>query len=201
VASALDVAGIPRPATLVGFSEASAVAGASRLGHPVTLLGLLPGSSTTALHDADTAEAVIEHRVVLGEASEAIVILQAGAPGPDQRTLVHVVGGTAIATAGVQAGPEALALAERAARVLDASLVAVELAHTVAGLVVWDVHPVADFRQAAPVGGVSMAEAIVRLAIGRAPLVDTNGSSRAVSPITTHARDVEEARYGVALSA
>ena len=200
VATALDLAGIPRPATLIGFSEASAVAGAARLGHPVTLLGLLPGSSTTALHDADTAEAVIEHRVVLGEASEAIVLLQAGAPRPYQRTLVHVVGGTAVATMGAKAGPKSLALAERVANALDASLVAVELADTEDGLVVWDVHPAADFRQATPVGGISVAEAIVRIAIGGAA-AESNGSSRSVSPIGARARDVEEARHGVALSA
>jgi hypothetical protein len=48
--------------------------------YPAVMLGLQPGSSTTVLLDADTADAVIEHRVVLGSESEAIVLMQAGAP-------------------------------------------------------------------------------------------------------------------------
>lgn len=160
VAAALALAGIARPASLVGFSEQTANEAAGRLGYPVVLFGLQPGSTSTVLHDADTADAVIEHRVVLGNESEAIVLLQAGAPDVDQRSVVHVVGGKAIAFNGAVPCVRTIALAESAAIALDASLIAIEIATTAEGLVVWDVHPVADFRHAQLVGSVTVGAAI-----------------------------------------
>jgi glutathione synthase/RimK-type ligase-like ATP-grasp enzyme len=165
VASALATAGVPRPNTLAGFSEASSNAAVEQLGYPATMLGLIPGSSTTHLHDADTADAVIEHRVVLGDQSEAIILLQAGAPAPERRSIIHVVAGRAIAIDGAAASIDDLAIAERAAVAIGASLVAVELAHTDAGTMVWDVFPVGDFRQARPVSDLSVGQAIANLVI------------------------------------
>jgi [lysine-biosynthesis-protein LysW]--L-2-aminoadipate ligase len=193
VASALEAAGIPRPATLVGFSEESSVGAAGRLGFPVTLLGLMPGSSSTALQDADTAEAVIEHRVVLGEASEAIVLLQQGTPEVSARTIVHVVAGTAVATSGTPVDASGLMLAERAATALGAGVIAIELTRTESGLIVWDALPVVDFRHAEPVAELSVAEAIARLAARElaASVVPGNGQVTLVG----------EVQRGVALSA
>jgi len=168
VASALAVAGVPRPPSLIGFSEASSVAAAAALGYPSTMLGATPGSSTTHLHDADTADAVIEHRVVLGEEDEAIVLLQAGAPADEARTRVHVVAGRAIAMSGAETTDDGLAIAEQVARVLQARMVTVELARTGAGLVAWDVLPVSEFRQAQVLGDESVAGAIARVAIAHA---------------------------------
>lgn len=163
VAAALGLAGVARPTSLVGFSEQTANEAADRLGYPAELFGLQPGSSSTVLHDADTADAVIEHRVVLGNESEAIVLLQAGAPSSDQRSMVHVVGGEAVAFSGAVPGVKTIALAESAADALRASLVAIEIAMTAEGLVVWDVHPVADFRQAKLIGPLTVGDAIAQV--------------------------------------
>lgn len=167
VAAALAAAGIARPTSLVGFSEETSIAAADRLGYPSMLLGLQTGSSSTVLHDADTADAVIEHRVVLGNESEAVVLLQAGAPAADQRSIVHVVGGRAVAFEDAAPGIRTIALAEAAASALRASLVAVEVAMTGEGLVVWDVHPAADFRRAQVLGDLTIGEAIAQqIALG-----------------------------------
>lgn len=163
VAATLEQAGIARPTSLVGFSEATANTAASQLGFPLELFGLQPGSSSTTLLDADTAEAVIEHRVVLGGESESIVLLQTGAPAAEQRSMVHVVGGKVTAYSGAEPGTRMTALAEAAADALGATLVAIELATTAEGLVVWDVHPVADFRNAQQIGTVSVAGALAKL--------------------------------------
>ncbi len=174
VAAALSAAGIARPTSLVGFSEETSNAAANRLGYPAALFGLQPGSTSTVLHDADTADAVIEHRVVLGNESEAVVLIQAGAPAADQRSILHVVGGRAIAFEGATPGIRTIALAEAASAALGASLVAVEIAMTAEGLVVWDVFPAADFRRAQQVGDVSMGEAIaqeVAMRVTAAPAV------------------------------
>jgi len=194
VVSALANAGVPRPTSLVGFSEASSAVAAARIGYPLTLLGLMPGSSTTHLHDADTADAVIEHRVVLGEDNEAIVLLQAGAPKATERFLVHVVDGHAIAIEGTDLSADGLHLSEVAARAIGATLVAIELAETDEGLVVWDVHPVSDFRRARLLGDQTIAGAI-------AEMVATNPFAGPVKVAACEQAPVEEERHGLALSA
>lgn len=190
VASALAASGVARPESLVGFSEESAVEGVRRLGYPATLFGLMPGSASTSLLDSDTADAVIEHRVVLGVDSEAIVLLQAGAPSADERSIVHVIADEAIAFAGARPDAHGLEIARDAARALQASIAAIEIATIEGKTVVWDVHPVADFRQATLLGEMTVAGAIAKLA-----------GSHARAAIASPLAMSEEVRHDVALSA
>lgn len=173
VAIALTQVGIPRPHALVGFSEPSGIRAAVDVGFPSTVLPLTPGSTTTTLLDEDTADAVIEHRVVLGNRDEAIVLVQAGAPNDDGLMRVHVVGGRAITIDWDSAPDEAVRLAERAADAIGASFVAIDVASVKGELVVWDAVPVADFRQATLLGTVSIGEALVSLAMTLADRVTT----------------------------
>ena len=169
-ALALQAAGLPRPEMQVAIGEDAALAIVSASATPMTLLPLTPGSAGITLWDADTAEAVLEHRSVLGGASENVFVLQQGAPATADRVTMTVVGGV---VAGVETPgersvwPEAMALAAQAARVLRAGLVGVELTHTAAGWVIWDIVPVPDFRAAIPVGCASVAAAIADLASQR----------------------------------
>ena len=176
IATALAGGGIPRPECLIAFSEPSGLAAADHLGFPSTLLSLTPGGASIHLHDRDTADAVIEHRVVLGGDREAIFLLQAGAPAQHQRAIVHVVGGRAIATDGADLGVEGLSLAEACAQVLEASLVAITIATGVAGLMVWDVQPVGDFRDAQLIGERTIPAAIAELVVSRSRIA-ANGSA------------------------
>ncbi len=169
-ALALQAAGLPRPEMEVAIGEEAALAIVSTSATPMTLLPLTPGSAGITLWDADTAEAVLEHRSVLGGASENVFVLQRGAPAPADRVTMTVVGGVVVGveTQGERSvWPEAMALAVQAARVLRAGLVGVELTHTAAGWVIWDIVPVPDFRAAIPVGCASVAAAITDLASHR----------------------------------
>lgn len=166
VATAWGAASLPRPATLVAFSEATGVQAASHVGFPSTLLPLIPGTASTTLHDADTADAVIEHRVVLGSADEAVVLVQAGAPVADESVRVHLVGGQPIAFDGSLCD-EAVSLAQRAAGIIEADLVSIEIAVVNGEMVVWDAVPVTDFRKSTLIGEQTMGEAIARLALSR----------------------------------
>lgn len=197
VAAALARAGLPRPASLVAFSEATGVEAAVALGFPATLLPTTPGSATTPLLDGDTADAVIEHRIVLGVSTEAIVLLQAGAPEADDLVRVHVVGGRAIAVDGDAANAEAIRLAEQAASVLEASLVTIEIACVGGACVVWDVLPVADFRQSTLLGTISVAEAIAETATAVARERTSSLAIRAGGPLGLETG----ARHGIVLSA
>ena len=167
VATALAGADIPRPACLAAFSEATGLAAADRLGFPSTLLSLTPGGAAIHLHDRDTADAVIEHRVVLGGDREAIFLIQAGAPAEEEGTIVHVVDGRAIAVEGAGIDIAGLALAETTAHVLGAALAAITIVSTGSGLVVWDVQPVGEFRDARLLGETTMPAAIAALAAAR----------------------------------
>jgi glutathione synthase/RimK-type ligase-like ATP-grasp enzyme len=165
VATALSRAGVPRPESLIAFSEHSGIDAAAALGFPATLLPMTSGSECTTLLDSDTADAVIEHRIVLGSESEAVVLIQAGAPA---RVRIHIVDGVAIAFDGDNPSPEAIDLAQRAARVIDAQFVAIDVASVGGKAVIWDVVPVADFRKSTVLGETSIGEAVASLAMKRA---------------------------------
>lgn len=165
VAAAIAAAGLPRPNTLVAFSEATGVDAASAIGFPATLLPVKQGAGGVALLDADTAEAVIEHRVVLGNADEAVVLVQEGAPAATDHVRVHVIGGHAVAFDGATPSAVALELAREAATVLDAAYAVVEIARVHGTEVVWDVLPMADFRKSTPLNGQTVGGAIAELAM------------------------------------
>lgn len=170
IAAVLEAAGLPRPETVVAFGEDAALTAFDQLGGSATLLPLTPGEASVTLWDHDTAEAVLEHRVVLGSAETKIALLQAGTPTAAERATIIVVGGQAVAveTAG-DATPfterGVLSLAYLAARTLGADIIGIEIAKTAKGWVVWDVQPVPEFRSARSLGDTPVAEAIACLAV------------------------------------
>jgi glutathione synthase/RimK-type ligase-like ATP-grasp enzyme len=170
VASALAAAGLPRPRTALFTSEPAALAAVAALDLPCTLLPLDLQRPGIALLDLDAAEAVLEHRAVLGGADGALGLIQAGNPAAERRATVVVVDGAAVAVSAMPGAvvPEiALRQAEDAARALCADLIAVDVALEAAGPVVWDIQPVPEFRHALPLGEQSVAEAIARAAARR----------------------------------
>lgn len=168
VATAWEAAGLPRPTTMIGFSEGTGVQAANLVGYPATLLPMIHGAATTVLLDVDTADAVIEHRVVLGTADEAIVLVQAGAPSASELIRVHVIDGEAVAWEGETLLDGAATLAARAADAIDACVVAIDIALVGGRMVVWDALPVADFRKSRPIGTATVGAAIAALAMRRA---------------------------------
>ena len=205
VAGARAAAGLPRPRTLLACDEVAALVAADDLGYPATLLPLVPGASGTPLLDRDAAEAVIEHRVVLGGAGEAVALIQAGAPAA--RATVIVVDGRAVGVVGEAAwlGDAGLELSVAAAAVVGAVVAGVELAFTAEGMVVWDILPIPDFRDAVPVTRLAVADAIALAALAR---VGEGHGERREDGVAATGRlggerwiDRGEVRDGVALSA
>lgn len=185
VAASLVSAGLPRPASLVAFSELSGLQAAASVGFPSTLLPIKPGSTTTVLLDQDTADAVIEHRVVLGSEDEALILVQAGAPASADLVRIHVVDGKAIAFEGEQPSTAAIDLAQSAAQVLDALFASIDIACINGECLVWDVIPVADFRQGTLLSDVTVGGALAALATERASRVavkaDWEGITHAIA--------------------
>ena len=101
------------------------------MGLPATLLPLELQMPSIALLDVDAAEAILEHRAVLGGASGALALLQHGAPAATDLATVIVVDGAAVAldvASGAAIPAEALRLAEDAARALQIELGAIVIA-------------------------------------------------------------------------
>jgi [lysine-biosynthesis-protein LysW]--L-2-aminoadipate ligase len=162
-ASALAAHGLPRPLTALCTSEAAALEAVAAMGLPATLLPLDLASTPIPLLDRDAAEAVVEHRAILGGVSGSLGLIQAGSPAPESLVKVIVVDGAASAleaAPGTTVPEQALRLAEEAARALNADLVALIIALGSAEPAVWDAHPIPDFRHAMPVAGVTVAQAI-----------------------------------------
>jgi [lysine-biosynthesis-protein LysW]---L-2-aminoadipate ligase len=162
-ASALAAHGLPRPLTALCTSEDAALEAVAAMGLPATLLPLDLASTPIPLLDGDAAEAVVEHRAVLGGVSGSLGLIQAGSPAPGSLVKVIVVDGAASAleaAPGTTVPEQALRLAEEATRALNADLVALIIALGSTEPVVWDVHPIPDFRHAMPVAGVTVAQAI-----------------------------------------
>jgi hypothetical protein len=193
VASALAAHGLPRPLTALCTSEAAALEAAATAGLPVTLLPLDLQSSGIALLDFDAAEAIVEHRVVLGGSVAALGLIQAGAPVEADLATVVVVDGKATAltvTSGTAVSVAALHLAEAAAHVLKADLVSIVLALGGQQPLVWDVQPVSDFRHALPITGQGVAQAIADAVARRltALVPDTRTTDRS-APWTALSRE------------
>jgi [lysine-biosynthesis-protein LysW]---L-2-aminoadipate ligase len=84
------------PAT-VAFSEDAVLAAADAIGYPVVLSPLDAGQQSVIVHDRETAEAVVEHRAVLG-GERALVVRQA-ISGVDLRRIVVAGEATFVAAA------------------------------------------------------------------------------------------------------
>lgn len=164
VAAALAHAGVPRPVTHLAISAEAAEAALEQMGYPATFLPLPMGSAAVSLLDVDVAEAVLEHRMVLGSGAESMGLVQQGT----QETLVRiiVVDGVATAVESDSGHPVSLSkrrVAEHAAQALNAGLIAVDIVDSRNGPVVWDVQPAPDFRGATPLGADSVAEAVASM--------------------------------------
>ena len=165
VASALAAHGLPRPLTALCTSEDAALEAVTAMGLPATLLPLDLRSRPIALLDRDAAEAVLEHRAVLGGVEGSLGLIQAGSIGFDNLVKVIVIDGAASALAaapGTTVPDQALRLAERAAGALNADLVAIIIALGPSGPLVWDARPVPDFRDTMPIADLTVAQAIAR---------------------------------------
>ncbi len=206
VATALARAGVPRPWTSLVTCESSALAAVEQAACPATLLPLAWDSAPVALLDRDTAEAVIEHRAVLGSGAEGLALVQQGcALHP---ATVFVVGGEAVAveSAAPSVSGEAVAVAEATARALYADVIGVVVADSAAGPVVWDVLPAPDFRHATAIAGRSVAEAIAALVAARMSAGVSLGMSSleieaAFAALNGQSHTREGVRDGVVLSA
>jgi len=96
--SALAAAGVPQPRSLVAFTPESAIEAIEELGYPVVLKPAVGswGRLLSKINDRDAAEAILEHKEVLGSYHHSIFYIQEYIHKPQRDIRAFVVGGETI---------------------------------------------------------------------------------------------------------
>jgi [lysine-biosynthesis-protein LysW]--L-2-aminoadipate ligase len=175
-------AGVPQPHNAAAFSPESALAAIEALGYPVVLKPVVGswGRLLAKINDRDAAEAVLEHKAVLGSVQHSVFYIQEyiHKPGRDIRAIVigdrvltaiyrrseHWITNTARGGAGelCPITPEVEGLCLAAAAAVGGGVLAVDLVeHPERGLLVNEVNHTMEFHTAQPISGFNIADEIV----------------------------------------
>ena len=172
---------LPVPRNLVAFTPESALEAIEQLGYPVVLKPCVGswGRLVAKINDRQAAEAVLEHKQILGSYHHSIYYIQeyVDKPGYDIRSFVvgdeticaiyrtsdHWITNTAL---GGQASncpvtPEIDALSRAAAQAVGGGMLAVDLLETPDGLWVNEVNYTMEFRNSIDTTGVDIPDKMV----------------------------------------
>jgi [lysine-biosynthesis-protein LysW]--L-2-aminoadipate ligase len=165
--TALSAAGVPQPRTRLAFTPEAAIAAIEELGYPAVLKPVVGswGRLLARINDRDAAEAVLEHKEVLGSYQHGIFYVQefVAKPGRDIRAFVvgdeticaiyrsseHWITNTARGgqAANCPVTPEINDLCQRAAAAVGGGVLAIDLLEDPErGLLVNEVNHTMEFR-------------------------------------------------------
>jgi len=189
--SALIRAGVPTPRTRVAFTPQSALEAIEEMGYPVVLKPAVGswGRLLAKVNDREAAEALLEHKQVLGSYHHSIFYIQEYIPKPRRDIRAFVIGDETVAAIyrhadhwitntarGGQAAPcpvtpELNALCVQAARAVGGGILGVDLLEDPQrGLLVNEVNYTIEFRNSVRTTGVDipalMVDYLVRVARG-----------------------------------
>jgi [lysine-biosynthesis-protein LysW]--L-2-aminoadipate ligase len=173
--------GVPSPRTRVAFTPESALAAIEELGYPVVLKPLIGswGRLISKVNDREAAEAVVEHKDVLGNYLHSIYYIQEYVPKPGRDIRAFVVGGEAICaiyrysdhwiTNTARGGraencpvtPQLGELCVRAAQAVGGGVVAIDVLEGPEGLLVNEVNYTMEFRNSIDTTGVNIPAKVV----------------------------------------
>jgi [lysine-biosynthesis-protein LysW]--L-2-aminoadipate ligase len=177
----LEKAGIPTLRTLVAYTPQSALQAIELVGYPAVLKPPVGswGRLLAKINDREAAEAVLEHKEILGSYHHSIFYIQEYVPkrGGDIRAFVvgdRVIGSSyrssehwitnvarGAATAPCAVTPEMEDIALRAAAAVGGEILGVDLVETDAGLRVIEINTGAEFKGLVEATGVDVPTAIV----------------------------------------
>jgi len=181
-ASALSQAQVPQPKTLVAYTPESALEAIEVLGYPVVFKPMVGswGRLLAKINDRDAAEALLEHKTVLGSYEHSIFYIQEfiEKPGRDIRVLVvgdepitaiyrkspHWITNTARGGEGevCPLTPELSEISRKAARAVGCGLLAVDIIeHPENGFQVNEINHTVEFHTAVPTTGIDIPNMIV----------------------------------------
>jgi [lysine-biosynthesis-protein LysW]--L-2-aminoadipate ligase len=184
--AALQEAGVAQPQVRVAFDRASALAAMETLGYPVVLKPVVGswGRLLARINDRDAAEAVLEHRQVLGGYQHHIYYIQELVRKPGRDIRAFVVGDETIAAIyrrsehwitntarGGQASncpvtPELNAICLQAARAVGGGVLAIDLLEDPdRGLLVNEINHTMEFRNSIDTTGVDIPAVVARYVV------------------------------------
>lgn len=184
--SALTAAGVPSPRTLVAYTAESALEAIEELGYPVVLKPAVGswGRLLSKINDREAAEAILEHKSVLGTYHHSIFYIQDYSNKPMRDIRAFVIGGETVAaiyrdsehwiTNTARGGkssvceitPELNDLCVRAANAVGGGVVAIDvLEDPERGLLVIEVNYTMEFRNSIAPTGVNIPDRMVDFAL------------------------------------
>lgn len=187
---ALIHAGVPTPRCLLAFTPETALQAIEQLGYPAVLKPVVGswGRMVSKVNDRDAAEAILEHRDVLGSYQHGIYYIQEYIPKPGRDIRSFVVGDECICaiyrasehwiTNTARGGkatncpvtPELAEISLRAAKAVGGGIVAIDVFETLDGqLMINEVNYTMEFRNSIDTTGVDIPARIIDyvLAVGR----------------------------------
>ncbi len=185
----LQEAGIPTPRTCIAFTKETALEAIEEMGYPVVLKPLFGswGRLLACLNDRYAAEAVLEHKKVLGDYTHGVFYIQEYVQKPGRDIRSFVVGDRTIAaiyrssqhwiTNTAQGGeasncpvtPEIDQLSRKAAAAVGGGFLAVDLLEDPEGrLLVSEVNHTPEFRNSIDTTGVNIPGEIIEYLVEEA---------------------------------
>lgn len=186
--SALIRAGVPIPRTIIAYTPEAALRGLDDLGYPAVIKPTVGswGRLLAKVNDRDAAEALLEHKEMLGSYQHHIYYLQEYVAKPDRDIRAFVVGDRTIAAIyrtsahwitntarGAQATncpvtPELDELCRAAARAVGGGILAVDLLESPRGLLVNEINATMEFRNSTAPTGVDIPGIVADYVIAQA---------------------------------
>jgi [lysine-biosynthesis-protein LysW]--L-2-aminoadipate ligase len=177
----LHEAGIPTLRTMIAYTPHSALEAIERLGYPVVLKPPVGswGRLLAKINDREAAEAVLEHKEILGSYHHSIFYIQEYVPKPGGDIRAFVVGDRIIGasyrssahwitnvargatTAPCPVTPELEDIALRSAQAVGGEILGVDLVETDEGLKVIEINTGAEFKGLIEATNADVPEAIV----------------------------------------
>jgi len=180
--AALAAAGLPQPRNLFAFSAEAALDAIETIGYPVVLKPTVGswGRLLAKINDRDAAEAVLEHKAVLGSVQHSVFYIQEfiQKPGRDIRVFVmgdeaitaiyrkspHWITNTARGGEGeiCQITPELAEICIQAAKAVGGGVLAIDiLEHPERGYLINEINHTMEFHTLMPITGVDVAGLMV----------------------------------------
>ena len=187
---ALQEAGVPQPAVRVAFTPESALAAIEEMGYPVVLKPAVGswGRLLAKVNDRDAAEALLEHKTVLGSYHHSIFYIQKYVEKGGRDIRAFVVGDECIAaiyrrsphwiTNTARGGraevcpvnDELRAIALDGARAVGGGVLALDIFETGDGLLVNEINYTMEFKNSVAPTGVDIPGRIADYVVARAHL-------------------------------
>jgi [lysine-biosynthesis-protein LysW]--L-2-aminoadipate ligase len=174
--AALEAAGVPTPATAIAFTPEAALVAAEELGYPVVLKPVSGswGRLLAKINDRDAAEALFEHKALLGGPEHSIFYLQRHIDKPGRDIRAFVVGDSVICaiyresehwvtntargarTRNCPVDATLRDLSLRAAAAVGGGVLAIDLLEDRDGLLVSEVNATMEFKNSIDVTGIDI---------------------------------------------